>query len=211
MQNVRYAARPDEPAVLVEIYLPKKAAFQGTLFDTLTAGFRLADVRGHFLSADASRHERISRLIGRSWTDPTYTDDEIRRFPRIFFGYSLYDVDGVYLRSRPDAKDADDDSAYQIVEETSQVIRLVFKFPTAAAPPAAIPILKAALGTADRNVAAYAQAHAEEIGRSSGADAERIHELLNELHSWVRYVGLFVFGFVVYNLCERISSPAGSH
>jgi hypothetical protein len=35
----QYQVQPNEPAIQVELYLPKKAALQGVLYETLTEGF----------------------------------------------------------------------------------------------------------------------------------------------------------------------------
>ena len=40
-----YQAQDSESGIFVELYLPKKSYFQGTLYDTLTKGFNISDVK----------------------------------------------------------------------------------------------------------------------------------------------------------------------
>ncbi len=45
MNSIGYAFNPSEHGIFVEIYLPKKAEFQGTLYQALTEGFDIEKVR----------------------------------------------------------------------------------------------------------------------------------------------------------------------
>lgn len=207
MPEYPYLVKPQEPAVFVELYLPRKAVFQGVLYNALTSGFLLENVKSHFLKNDPIRQRHIRSLLGKSWTMADYTPQDIQRFRRVFFGYSLYDVNGVFLKS-PDrasgAPRADDDSHYQIAEETTQVVRMVFKYPCAIESPMAIDFLMLALRRPLSDMSQFTQSHCEEIQATAGADAEHIFELLADLEEWLKYVGLFVFGFLIYHICEGI-------
>jgi hypothetical protein len=206
MTEYPYIVNPQEPAILVELYLPKKAAFQGVLYNTLTSGFSLEEVKRHFLSADESQQRKIRSLLGKGWSILDYDREEISGFRRVFFGYSLYDVDGVFLKSVSASHLHGDqaDDAYRIVEETSQVIRMVFKYPCASESFTALSFLKLALERPRVEGAGFAESQQSEIQRLAGPEAEHILELLSDLQQWVRYVGLFVFGYLVYHICERI-------
>ncbi|WP_437187955.1 hypothetical protein SH668x_001370 [Planctomicrobium sp. SH668] len=206
MNAYPYTVKPQEPAIFVELYLPRKAAFQGVLYDTLTAGFRLDKVKEHFLLADAVKKQQIQALLGKSWTVVDYKQSDIESFRRVFYGYSLYDVNGVFLKSQSPSGDAADDADenYRIAEEPSQVVRMVFKYPSADEPSAATDFLMLALQRPLAEMAQFAQLHRDEIQNVAGNDAERVFELLADLERWQMYVGLFVFGYLVYNICERI-------
>ena len=82
-----------EPGVFVEIYLPKKAKFQGTLYDTLTKGFNFDNVKDHFLSSKKSDIWQFLEKYGRI---RDYSEERINVFPELFWGYSVYEVDGVF-------------------------------------------------------------------------------------------------------------------
>lgn len=117
-----YKFLPAVSAIFVEIFLPKKAKYQGTLYDTLTNGFKLnykehfngekrADIQ-HFLEEYTLEGENISEMI----------DGFVERGERFFFGYSMYEVDGVFVS---DKKDKKGDNVLD--EERTQVIKLIFK------------------------------------------------------------------------------------
>ena len=60
-----YEFHPYEPATLVEIYLPKKAKYQGILYDTLTKGFKTSYVKEHLQTADENVRQQIRELFGK--------------------------------------------------------------------------------------------------------------------------------------------------
>ena len=104
-----------EPAIFVELYLPKKSYFQGTLYDTLTKGFDLDTVKKHF----QDKQEAIQAMLQthQQWRD--YSDESIQSIEPFYFGYSIYEVDGVFL-----GKDG------RPIEEKTQVIRFLFRADT---------------------------------------------------------------------------------
>jgi len=206
-----YLVRPQEPAVFVELYLPRKAVFQGMLYDTLTSGFRLEKVKEHFLQADAVKQRQIRSLLGKSWTAVDYTRSDIEQFRRVYFGYSLYDVNGVFLKSIAPGDHAtaalttaEQDELYRVAEESSQVVRMVFKYPCADEPTVAIDFLMLALQRPLSEMSQFADVHRSEIIEAAGPAADRVFALLADLERWQMYVGLFVFGFLIHNICEGI-------
>lgn len=206
MPGYPYLVKPQEPAVFVELYLPKKAVFQGVLYNALTAGFRLEKVKEHFLKADPTKQRQIRSLLGKSWTMVDYSPTDIQQFRRVFFGYSLYDVNGVFLKSagtEPEAE-SDSDETYRVAEETSQVVRMVFKYPCAAESPIVIDFLMLAMRRPLSEMSQFADVHRTEITTIAGTEAEHVFTLLEDLERWQMYVGLFVFGFLIYNICEGI-------
>ena len=105
---IDYRVTPGQPTVQVEIYLPKKAHYQGVLYRTLTEGFDQKQVEQHF----RDHHADIALFL----IEAGFSDLPIAiRLPENYFtGYSMYEVDGVYF------------SGGGIVEERTQVIRLLF-------------------------------------------------------------------------------------
>src|SRR5690349_1145335 len=123
MKDFRYRLMPDQAGVFAEIYLPKRSHLQGVLYDTLTAGFKIDYVKEHFRKKrgevaayieNAQKYWDAAREIQPAERDYLY-DAAIDQLPDLFYGYSMYEVDGVF-RS--------EDSATGIDEERTQVLRL---------------------------------------------------------------------------------------
>ena len=177
-----------EPGIFVEVYLPKKSLFQGTLYEALTNGFSIANIKSHFKNRE--KEPKIKALLQRYEAVHDYTDDMIDKFPFLFYGYSMYEVDGVFYSNKK-----------SVQEERTQIIRIMF-----------MPDMDAILEKYPTE--------REEIGRitrlyftSLGKAKEYIREkdltrmetdIVTYLEKWVHYVGLFMFGYVVFDMCERI-------
>ena len=83
-----------QPGHFVEIYLPKKAVYQGALYDALTEGFHHEKVKQHFIdNADQVRKflEGNVELFG------AFEEQRYKDMDPCYFGYSLYELDGVFL------------------------------------------------------------------------------------------------------------------
>jgi hypothetical protein len=192
-----------EPALLTEVFLPKKAEFQGPLYDALTHGLRLEHVRRHFLDADDRRRAEIRTFLEKGWTasTPDWTDDEIRRLQRVFFGYSLYEVDGVFLKRRPHAAGtADSDDQYLIAEEQTQVLRIIFPFPTSGRSLKAIDFCRAEMRDPLSDQGPFLTRHPHLAPLLD----DEVREALEDLNRWTREVGLFVFGYLLFEICGAI-------
>ncbi len=203
MDSYAYRVKAAEPCIQTEIFLAKRAELQGALYQTLTAGFRLGHLRDHFLQADDAKKKRIRAFLSRGWTfhRPEYTAEEIAEFPRLFYGYSLYEVDGVFLKDRsPAPHEGDHDENYEIEEERAQVIRIIFRYDCADRSAKVIDFLKASLRDPLSEIGGLADNYPELRPR---IDAEVAAEL-QALDRWVRYAGLFVFGYLVFEICDTI-------
>lgn len=126
-----YPFNPNERALFVEIYFPQKAVYQERVYRALNDGLRPARVRSYlFQNADAlltefalypslldpMQYVRISRLQNPLWT--AEAQDRIAQYESVFFGWSRYQVDGVFYNEEED----------RIDDETTQVIRLLLRF-----------------------------------------------------------------------------------
>jgi len=213
MSHFAYAVRPNEPCIFVEIFLPKKAALQGILYETLTLGFRRQVVIDHFLHADDGKKQAILEMLGEGWTafPAVYPEEmDIKLFPRLFFGYSTYEVDGVFLKEKEDKpKDDDGDEWYSIVEDRTQLIRLIFKYECFDRPIEEIDFCKAALRDPLSEIGAFQEnypylkermAHLKEVKNIDVGSA------VSSLDKWNKYVGLFLFGYLLFNICHEIES-----
>ncbi len=190
MSQLKYQLNAGERGLLVEIYLPKKAEFQGRLYAALTEGFHLEKVKNHFRE---KRDEIEAFLRGRYPLDA----GSIEAMEQVFDGYSMYEVDGVFYDRQSGA----------ISEERSQVIRLNFRPEPDKA--AALDeeqvrhVTESYLNTG--NGADLLKFYAEEGRATTPAVAREITKLLDYLERWRAQVGLFIFGYVVFEICERIN------
>lgn len=219
MSPFAYRVRPNEPCIWVEIFLPKKAELQGILYETLTRGFQRQVVIRHFLDADSGKKQAILEMLGKGWTafPGVYPEElDLKSFPRLFFGYSTYEVDGVFLKAKADKpQDADDDEWYSIAEDRTQVIRLIFKYDCFDRPIEEIDFCIAALrdplseiGTFQDNYP-YLKERIIHL-KERGID---IDAAMSNLTRWNKYVALFLFGYLLFNICHKIeslSSTAGA-
>jgi len=190
-----YKFRRGEGGIFVEIYLPKKPSFQGTLYDTLVKGFRIANVISHF--KDPQKAPGIREMLERYKDSVRFleSNEDIDAFPSVFQGYSMYDVDGVFYNSSRD----------EIQNEHTQVVRVMFK-----------PDLTFLLEkhNADDEAGKIINRTTKDYLRyPEGRDAFKAarhltpmqDDIVDYLARWANYVGLFLFGFIVYEICEQIT------
>ncbi len=198
-----YAYYSSEPAVFAEVYLPKKSKFQGILYETLTNGFYIEKVKEHF----RDKKERIQKLLLRYEDIASYTDEDIDKFPRVFLGYSMYEVDGVFFSENPQ-KNNENNSDGTIIEERTQVIRIIFK-----------PHLKELVECFGDLIKGEDK---ERVCKTIAKKFLRHHtQYTNEflkiypefkskqpiveyLEKWVDYTGLFMFGYIIYEISDKI-------
>ncbi|MBM3802314.1 MAG: hypothetical protein FJW26_08400 [Acidimicrobiia bacterium] len=191
MNSIGYAFNPSEHGIFVEIYLPKKAEFQGTLYQALTEGFDVDKVRSHF----QAKRERINAFLRGHYN----CDGRIESMQQVFYGYSMYEVDGVYYDARNK----------KTFEERNQVIRVMFKPGLEAVGLRALPAERVQTvtklfvrhaGKAENFPGDHPQIF---LGASEDERAE-IARLLACLEAWKYDVALFVLGYIVFEICERI-------
>lgn len=188
-----YKFRRGEGGIFVEIYLPKKPEFQGRLYDTLTKGFKIENVKDHF--NDPEKKPGIRRLL-KDYRDVVQflgTPEEVRTFPSVLKGYSMYEVEGVFY-----------DSRNEIQGELTQVVRIMFR-----------PDLRKLLSKYKHKDAAriinrtakkylrYPGGH--QAFERSGKFTPMEREVVKHVAKWANYVGLFIFGYLVYEICEQIT------
>ncbi len=212
MSSLRYELMPLESGVFAELYLPKKAHYQGQLYETLTKGFDVDEVRRHL----RGKRKQIQTYLGGAtqyWDisgrdspspDQFLNEAFIRRFPDLLHGYTMYEVDGVF-RS-PDTG--------QVVEERTQIIRLMF-----------ITDLDqqfSKLDFIDDSNRESATLLARSYLRSPHWDRHRFLEdqklfasarlfddrqgaaIIGLTAEWARFIAVFLFGYVVHDICEGL-------
>ena len=191
MNSIRYAFNPSEHGIFVEIYLPKKAEFQGTLYQALTEGFDIELVRKHF----QTKRERIDAFLQGHYS----CEGRIETMQQVFYGYSMYEVDGVYYDSKNK----------KTFEERNQVIRVMFKPYLEGVNLEALPVDR--LQTITKlfvrhagKTESFPADHPQVYLNASDEDKAMISKLLIHLEAWKYDVALFVLGYIVFEICERI-------
>lgn len=187
-----YKFQAGESGIFVEIYLPKKARFQGVLYQTLSDGFHIERVQEHL----TQRFDEIARFM-EEYYPFEFTKESIPHMPQVMGGYSLYEVDGVFY----------DSDAKAPVEERTQVVRIMFRTPDQSRLLASDPELRKQIVreflrfTGDK--ARFAEHRPPGLVITPEQEAEFLL-IIQQLRDWVTYVAVFIFGFVVYQFCKRI-------
>ncbi len=187
------------PGLFVEIYLPKKALYQGELYDTLTMGFDLDAVRHHFRehANDIKAFLRDNKEFG------DYQETQVERLAPSYEGYSLYELDGVFC-SRSTNKSFRSENhprKDQLIEERVQVIRVMFLAPVDSLP--GDPRSRAFAARRFLRFWTHDLDEYEADLRISGRPAEDVG-LAKSLKGWLDDVGLFIHGYLLFKICQRI-------
>lgn len=199
-EKIPYIFHKGEAGTFVEIYLPKKALYQGTLYTTLTNGFKNKHVIDHF----TDNKEMISDVIMEYYPElPELFDKFCAKYERVFWGYSMYEVDGVFFNAKKRKL------SKQISEERTQVIRLMFKPNLSKYKKMEytrmITLVKtffqAPLSKTDYYLDHYKKSYL--LGNEKFTKKEIA--LLKYLGEWVQRVIIFTIGYVVYEICREIS------
>ena len=192
-----------EPGMNVGIYLPKKLGYQEKLFTTLKNGFEL-DFRRHY---KGEKEEEIKSLLEDYDVFIDKYDRYVNDAYQIMFGYSMYEVDGVFYNR--DNRD--------IVEERTQIVNIIFlpdygriqrkilqKFDV----DLNIEEIKnishnfLSIGRLDKKV--YNGIYKNITQEESKILCEEY--IINYLNHWTDYVGFFLFGYIVYELTIGVNS-----
>lgn len=200
---------PAEPVSMFEVFLPKRMEYQSKLYEALQCGLHLENVRAFLRGADreAEQH-RIKALIPEP-VATIYTDARIQNLQQVYFGFSLYEVDGVFVTDPRDP-------ATHRMQERTQVVRLFFK------PDAVYEMIKGnqSLTEPARNAmldevrqfqrfattwnggnAATAYLQQRNIADEAGT----LRSALDAIEHWRADVQLFVFGYVVGKITEELA------
>ncbi|MBV9928061.1 MAG: hypothetical protein JOZ96_23790 [Acidobacteria bacterium] len=172
------------PGVFVEIYLPKKAMYQGMLYESLIEGFDFQKVREHFL--DESKRAKIYQLL-KDYDEVKNIEERIDKIEPFYWGYSMYEVDGVFF-----------DPQKGIDEERTQVVRITF-----------LPNLEAIQKLAPEMEPIDLRRAVKRILKADRDEREGLKErhpqVVDYLNKWKGDLGLFLFGYIIFKLCLRIN------
>ncbi|MFL6197755.1 MAG: hypothetical protein ACJ76J_01125 [Thermoanaerobaculia bacterium] len=201
MNQPLYKFNPAKHGVFVEIYLPKKAAFQGTLFESLTEGFDLNKVKAHL----TERQPEVQALL----KDSRYCGDYERRVKnmrQVFTGYSMYEVDGVFYGGE----------GCPVDEERTQIVRIMFLPNEIRADTSALPpelkrdVIREYIRFSGDNYKFGEHFLSTQEGLTPEQEAQ-VRNLVADLRDWEAEQVLFLFGYVMFNLCEKIQKLGGTY
>ena len=203
---------PLESGVFAEIYLPKKAHYQGLLYETLTNGFDVEQVRKHLrgkrkqIQAYLCGAAQYWELTGKASPSPEQFLNEsfIKRFPDLLHGYTMYEVDGVFRSPHTG----------QVVEERTQIIRLMFindldqlfsklAFVNDANRDAASLLARSYLRSSHWDLHQFLADHKLNPSASTFKD-DQAAAILQITAEWARSIAVFLFGYVVHDICEGL-------
>jgi len=203
---MNYRFHNAEKGVMYEIMLPKKIQYQDFLFTSLVDGIRSFTFSEYF----KQNKDSVKQLFEK-YSDIIYMKRDLLElfdtdFHPIFQGYSMYEVDGVFRH----------DSSVAFDEELTQIIRIYFipdyisiakRFPAYSN----LEILKFAdtffsLSTnMYRRMQQYITTE-EDISKEGISHPEKHSELSNYFNNWVDAVSVFVFGYIIHEICRHLSS-----
>jgi hypothetical protein len=229
MEPYSYVFHPGQRSILAEIYFPKRIAVQGTIYTALEEGLYVNYIRW-YLTQKARRLRREMSAYPH-WFDPNRYGEN-KKYPnklaeakarmkmcsQVFYGWSMYEVDGVFLKRITENGKVITD------EERTQVIRLMFKFEDRRAealaqkhhyPEVYRAILSFILAEyahtdnykiwAEPEFERFFQRHASFWSKKKEEFARKLYKrLAPKMAKWIVDCGLFIFGYLIREFWNRI-------
>lgn len=203
---MRYHFHNAEIGVMFEIMLPKKIQYQDFFFNALVNGLQTFSFSTYFEENKTSvkqLFEEYSDYLASKRVELELFD---RDYAAIFQGYSMFEVNGVFRHEKSNVFD----------EELTQVVRVYFlpdyedmskRFPAFSR----IEILKFAdnFFTQHKNMYRRLNQFYDVAGKDVLGD-DHIQEeqkvLYDYLNYWVDAIALFVFGYIIHEICKHLGS-----
>lgn len=227
--DIQYVFTRSERSIFTEIYFPKRAAYQGAIFDALRKGNNEKKVR-EYLRENAKYlveefkaqpalldpHEYETEVRRRTPVTIRRARQRIRMYTSVFWGWSVHPVDGVFFNKK--------NSDVTMDEEATQVIRIMFRFDSslkikaAAADNQCEDVLRSIFfwvigqqGRLDDHKPWSAAEQAQFIARHEPWQEHKrtfvrqyFTEIATEVAKWVDDRALFVFGYLVRNFWVNV-------
>ena len=227
--ELRYVFSRSERSIFTEIYFPKRAAYQGKIFDALRYGndekkvkrylsrnikALLEEFKGYPALLDPQEYTTETRRP----TPPSLKEARrrINMYQSVFWGWSVYSVDGVFFSKR--------DSHVKMDEEATQVVRIMFRFESSSKIQAATTeahcedVLRATLlwvisqpGRLDDHKPWSEAEQAQFISRHQPWPEHKLAfaqqhfaDIAKEVAQWADDRALFVFGYLVRKFWEQV-------
>jgi hypothetical protein len=205
-----FVTESDEPISMFEVFLPKRMEYQSKLYEALQFGLHLNRVRAFLEGAGADPQAEIDRIraLIPGKAQAAFTPERVARMQQVYFGFSLYEVDGVFVTDPSDPGN-------QRTQERTQVVRLFFKPDAIIQQIRSNPSLSGTeaarllheLRSFQESSVSWVDAAAVETYLSQHANPDRptLRDSLAALEEWRIDVLLFVFGYVVGKITEDLS------
>lgn len=209
MNQSFYQYQPAEGTVFVEIYLPKKAKYQAVLYDTLTGGFDYERVKKYLKDNLESIKELYNKISLFEDGMADWLSEFFNGSPPLYNGYSMYEVDGVFRGEQG-----------EIIEERTQIIRIIFK-PNLGEVFREFSFDRDEKKNQDKirefiktylviphqlNRISVKQGIKIFLNEFKGENnIKELKKVIKFMIKWSESVGFFLFGYIMHNLCRRIS------
>jgi hypothetical protein len=175
-------------ALETNIFIPKKCHLIHVLNKVIPDGFCVENIKTHFRSK-AKRTLIRSYFKNYSFLNGI-TDKDIDNIQDIFKGYSIYDVHGGFAGQ-----------GNKIYEETTSVVKILF-----------IPDLDVVIEKYPQKTHSIFTTTRDFLELPFGIEPcfdEKLDELwyketIEYLKDWKRSVGLIVFGYLIYSICDSL-------
>lgn len=225
--ELSYVFTRSERNIFTEIYFPKRAAYQGAVFDALRFGFEESEVKEYLetnIQALRNEFKRLPAILDpheyttpeRRKTVPSLEEVQARidMYESPFYGWSVYSVDGMFFDKKTKKRS----------EETTQVVRIMFRFQSSAKIQKAADkaqchdVLRAILfwviaqqgrlddhkGWSDAEKTTFIQRHEPWSDDKRVFVEQYFTEIAREAAQWSGNRALFIFGYLVRKVWERI-------
>lgn len=224
-ETTRYVFARSEQSIFSEIYFPRHAAYQGTIFDALRDGYSekvvkdyltvnvqelLIEFKDYPALFDPDDYTKVQRV-----KIPVSVAEAVKRiamYKSPFKGWSIYSVDGVFF----------DNETGKMYEEAVQVVRLMFRFESSYTETATQAGYSDVLRCILFSIIAK-QGHLNEHKRWGKAEEQRFlanHEpwpkkkrafvkryyasIVREVNQWIDDRALFIFAYLVRQFGEKV-------
>lgn len=216
-RDPRYIATRGQHGVFVEIYFPKRVAYQGVIYNTLREGFDELMVKDYLNVHMHQILDDTEEYIGTQ--EPAESRlaamrEAVNNYTSRFAGWSIYSVDGVFF----------DRENKNPIEEATQIVRIMFKYESTLEEEAKTlghrdVIRSITMWCIDRPTALdteYAWHSSQRIAflehhhrwpDEKRDFAERYFEgIAREVACWKSDCGLFIFGYLVHKFSQHLLS-----
>lgn len=219
-----YALGRSERNIFTEIYFPKRAAYQGAIFDALRLGYDPEEVREYLRRNVESLIKEFqsypSLFDPQNYTTTTPRDtlptveealERIEMYKSPFKGWSMYSVDGVFFGKRG-----------KMYEEATQVVRIMLRFKssftTQAARAHCEDVLRAILfwtisqqgrlldhkRWSEAEQAQFIARHEPWSPQKRAFAEQYFTRIAGEVTKWIDDRALFIFGYLVRKFWARV-------
>ena len=123
-----------------------------------------------------------------------YDAKYIESLEPLFWGYSMYEVDGVFCSNHEEGK---------VIEERTQIIRMMF-FPNLSNIVKKVGIIDHEYSKIKSIVNSYLKHTWDEsklLAKEKRGDEKKI---IDELDKWIKVISLFLVGYIVFEICLKI-------